>query len=256
LENKLGIDIFVHSVRLVLNDWRTALRISIVPYLITAVPSLLFGLLFPPNPADPMGAAAGAGALGLISLVLYVGAFLWLAVTWHRYVLVDEVPRRSVPPFNQARMGAYFMRSLIIFGILLLISIAMMLVSAVAAMIFLPLAFIVSIIFYMVMAAVSYRLSPMLPAAALDRTMTVQEALAATDGANTQFIILAVVSVLAALVINLPVLLFAFLGGFGALLGLLWSLVTGWVIMLVGISLLTTIYGHFVEGRAIPKATA
>jgi len=41
------------------------------------------------------------------------------------------------------------------------------------------------------------------------------------------------------------------LGGVGAFLALLWTLATGWVIMVVGVSILTTIYGHYVEGRAL-----
>ena len=36
----------------------------------------------------------------------------------------------------------------------------------------------------------------------------------------------------------------------------LWTLATGWVKMIVGVSILTTLYGHYIEGRAIPSATA
>ena len=58
----MGVDIFLHSVRLVLNDWRTALKITGLLYLIYAIPSLLLGLLFPP-PTTVDGASA-AGTAG------------------------------------------------------------------------------------------------------------------------------------------------------------------------------------------------
>ena len=43
----MGVSLFVHSVRLVLGDWRNALKITGLLYLIYAVPTLIFTLLFP-----------------------------------------------------------------------------------------------------------------------------------------------------------------------------------------------------------------
>lgn len=252
----MGVDIFMHSVRLVLNDWRTALKITGLLYLIYAIPSFVLGLLFPP-PAQPEQAAAAALAslpVTLLTIILATVAFVWIAVAWHRYVLLDEVPAGQLPAFQGDRMLSYFLRSLliglIVFGIALVMGIAIFIFAFLG-----PLVFVVSVAFFVLMLIASYRLSPMLPAAALGQRMTVSEAWASTAGANGAIIVLAIVSVIAAIVINLPAVLFAFLGPVGTFLSLLWSLATGWVIMLVGVSIVTTLYGHYVERRSIPAAS-
>ena len=37
----------------------------------------------------------------------------------------------------------------------------------------------------------------------------------------------------------------------GSIINLVYSHVTGWIVMMIGISVLTTIYGVYVEGREI-----
>lgn len=251
----MGVDIFMHSVRLVLNDWRTALRITGLLYLIYAIPSLLFGI-FNPAPTTPEAAAAAALASAPIAILLAIlatVAFVWIAVAWHRYILLDEMPTGQLPAFQGDRMMSYFLRSLLIGLIIFGIAIVMGLATVIAAFLG-PLVFVVSFAFFVVMVIASYRLSPMLPAAALGQKMTVGEAWASTAGASGSIIILAIVSVIAAIVINLPALLFSFLGPIGAFLALIWQLGTGWVLTLVGVSIVTTIYGHYVERRPIAAA--
>jgi len=100
---------------------------------------------------------------------------------------------------------------------------------------------------------VNYRLSAILPAAALGQKITLQAAWEATAGASGQIIVLAFVSALAAFAIDLPALLFTYLGGAGGVLADLWFLATGWLKVMVGVSILTTLYGHFIEKRALPS---
>lgn len=246
----------MHSVRLVLNDWRTALKITGLLYLIYAIPSLVLNLLFPP-PVQPELAASAALAslpITLLTIILATVAFIWIAVAWHRYILLDEVPAGQLPAFNGDRLLSYFLRSLLI-G-LIVVGLAVVLGLATAVLSFLgPLLIIVGIAFFMLMALASYRLSPMLPAAALGERMTVREAWASTAGANGAIVVLAVISIIAVFVISLPTFVLAFLGPIGGFLSVVWSLVTGWVITLVGVSIATTIYGHYVQDRAIPSAS-
>ena len=251
----MGVDIFMHSVRLVLNDWRTALKITGLLYLIYAIPSLVLGLLFPPpsQPEQAVTAALASLPITLLTVILATVAFVWIAVTWHRYILLDEVPAGQLPAFKGDFILAYFLRSLligvIVFGIAIVMGIATFVLSFLG-----PLVFIVTIGFFILMVIASYRLSPMLPAAALGQRMTVSEAWASTAGANGTIVVLAIISVIAAIVINLPMAVLSFLGPIGVFLSLLWSLATGWVIMLVGISIVTTIYGHYVEKRPLAAA--
>src|SRR5690606_34949859 len=162
-----------------------------------------------------------------------------------RYILLDEMPTGIVPEFNGSRMLSYFGYSLLIGVVVLVIAIAMGILTGMAGMAIGQLAIIVPLIFYVLMLIASYRLSPMLPA--VGKPMKINEAWEATAGANGAIVVLAIVSVIAAIVINLPAIGLAYLGGFFAFIGLLWSLVAGWITMVVGVSLLTTIYGHYVE---------
>ena len=252
----MGLNLFVHSVQLVLADWRNALRISGVLYLACAIGSLIIAFLFPvpTQPEQIMAAGAGLFIPNLILALLYGVAIMWLAVAWHRYVLLDEMPTGLVPEFNSSRILAYFGNSMLIGVILFAIGIVMVIITGIIATILGPFAGIVGIVFYFFMLIASYRVSPILPAAALGKPLKIGEAWAATSGASGAIVVLALISILAVIVINIPVFVLAFLGPVGSFLGLLWSLGTGWITTVVGVSILTTIYGHYVEGREISSA--
>jgi hypothetical protein len=257
----VGINLFVHSVRLVLADWRNALKITGVLYLICAIPGVIVSILYP-VPSNPEQFAAAAGNFagpGIVSALLYLVAFLWMAVAWHRYVLLDEFPSGLLPEFNGSRMLSYFLYSLLI-GIIgfaasfVIIAILGMFLAVAAGMIGFGL--IIAIVSLAIMLIVSYRLGPILPATAVGKPITLGQAWTATNGANGAIIVLALVSAICAIVIDLPAALFSAAGPVGGFLALLWTLGTGWVKLIVGISILTTIYGHYVEGRAIPAAAS
>jgi hypothetical protein len=254
----VGIDLFVHSVRLVLGDWRNALRLSGLLYLIYAIPTLLLRLSFPrPSPDATMADATAALATAPIALltgIFAIVAFVWIAVAWHRYVLLDEVPQGQFPAFNGSTLFRYAISSL---GIGLLGLIAGVVVGAVAGLIFAIVPVLLFIAALAAMAAalvVFYRLAPVLPAIAVGRPLNFGAAWEATKGANSAIIVLAIVSAVASFVIDLPALLLLQGGQIGSMLALLWTLATDWLRMLVGVSILTTLYGHYVEGRQIPAA--
>lgn len=262
----MGITLFVHSVRLVLNDWRNALRISGLLYLVYAIPNLLFRLLYPAPPpaavdnlteAEAMAAASQALAtapIAIVSSILGIVAFVWIAVAWHRYVLLDELPERQLPPFDGARLFRYFLYSL---GIFVLAFIVAVVVGAVAGLVFAiipPLLFLAALLALAAGLVVGYRLAPLLPATAVGQPLTFSAAWEATKGATGAIVVLAIVSAIASFVIDLPAVILGLGGQVGTFLALLWLMATEWVKMLVGVSILTTLYGHYVEGRAIPSA--
>lgn len=246
----MGISLFVHSVRLVLGDWRNALRISGLLYLIYAIPALILALLFP--------TPASSGFVVVISAILAIVAFVWIAVAWHRYVLLDEMPSGNLPAFDGRRMLSYGGYSLLLGVIAVVLSLV---VSTIVGFIAIPLlsyvgVFITGLLALAAVLIVSYRLAPILPAIAIDKPITLAQTWEATKNANRPIIILAIVSAVAALVIDIPAVVLALAGPIGAFLGMLWMLVTGWVKMILGVSIVTTLYGHYIEGRAIPAATA
>lgn len=255
----MGVSLFVHSVRLVLGDWRNALRISGLLYLIYAVPALILALLFP-APIQPEQVLAAVGAGGVVAVVtgiLAIVAFVWIAVAWHRYVLLDEMPAGRFPDFNSSRLLSYGGYSLLIALIGFVLSFV---VSAVVGIVAIPLLSVVGVVITGLLAVaailiVGYRLAPILPAVAIGKPLTLGQAWAATKNANGPIIVLAIVSAIAALVIDIPAFILVMAGPIGGFLAVLWTLVTGWVKMIVGVSILTTLYGHYVEGRDIPSGT-
>ncbi len=253
----MGVDVFLHSVRLVLNNWRTALRITGLLYLIYAVPSLLLMLLFP-TPTEPEQVMAAAGTLSgvaFITAILAIVAFVWIAVAWHRYVLLDEEPAGQLPLFDGKRLLSYGGYSLLL-GLIGIV--VMLVIGSIVGFVLVPLlwtvgAIITGVISIAAVLIVGYRLAPLLPAIAVDKPITMSAAWNATASANGVIIILAVVSAIAAVVIDLPAMILMLAGTPGQFLAQVWTLGTGWLKMLVGVSILTTLYGHYIEGRALPS---
>jgi len=249
------MNLFVHSVRLVLADWRNALKITGLLYLIYAIPALLLGLLFPvPKSTDPsaaLGAIASFAPVGIITGLLMAVVYVWLAVTWHRYILLDEQPSGQLPAFRQSEILSYAGNAILLWLITLAVFLVVGLVTSPLAFLGVLGAILISVIIISIALIVGYRLGLVLPSRAIGQRLTFGESWAATKGQNATILVLAVVSALAAVVIDIPAMVLAFLPGIGGILAMLWRLATGWVTILVGVSILTTLYGVFVEKRSI-----
>lgn len=232
-----------------LNNLNDALRISLILYFAPAIVSLLLTGSFVMGPPSS-GDVTLALLLGLVSAI----ALLWLAVAWHRYILLDEKPAGPLPAFRGDRMLSYFGYGLLI-GV---ISIAVALVVGLVLGLLVAttggaivVAFIVTVVTAFAVLVVNYRLSAILPGAALGQSVTLKAAWDATAGANGDIVVLAIVSALAAVAIDIPGMLLASTG-WGAVIADLWYLATGWLKVMVGVSILTTLYGHFIEKRPLP----
>jgi len=253
----VGVNLFMHSVRLVLGDWRNALRVTGLLYLIYAIPALILGLLFPAgpagqNPEQAMATMASFAPVGIITGLLLAVVYVWLAVTWHRYILLDEQPAGQLPAFHRSEVLSYAGNAILLWLISLVVFLVVGLVASPLAFLGLVGAILIGIIVLAVALIVNYRLGLVLPSRAVGQKLTLGEAWAATKGQNSTILVLAIVSALAAVVIDIPAMVLVFLPGIGSILGLLWTLVTGWVKLVVGVSILTTLYGVYVEKRAIP----
>ena len=212
----MGLRIFAHAITLVFSHIGFALRISALLYL---VPAVLYELVIATvvrNP-DPLLALRIASPMFLF---LAAAAALWIAVGWHRYILLDEAPGAIAPPFRGDRVLAYFGNSLLV-GLI---------AFGIALVVFLPVGFIAAII-----GRAGGKLS---------------EAWAATRGSNGTFFALAIVSVLCAAGLTFPVLWIT--PNLGALAGFVWQTATSWIELMVGVSIITTLYGYYVEKRALP----
>ena len=254
----MGVNLFMHSVRLVLGDWRNALRVTGLLYLIYAIPALVLGLLFPVNttvqsPEQAMAAMSSFAPVGIITGLLMAAVYVWLAVTWHRYILLDEQPSGQLPAFHQSEMLAYAGNAILLWLISLVVFIVVGLVTSPLAFLGPIGAILIGVVVLAVALIVGYRLGLVLPSRAVGQRLTFGEAWAATKGQNGTVLVLAVVSAIAAVVINIPAMVLAVIPGIGGILATIWQLGTGWVTLVVGVSILTTLYGVFVEKRSIPN---
>lgn len=243
-----GYQIFLHSVKQVFGNFGTAVRVSGVLFLVQAITTL--GLDRYAMMTQGTGAAMltpGEFLLAILGVFLMVTTSLWIAVAWHRYILRVEEPASILPPFHGRRLLAYLGISLLI-GIILIIPMFLLVTLAgIVAQTGLAGAVIGSLVVTVPLILITLRLCPALPAAALGEPLGLRGAWAATQGATPDFLLLAVIAGIASVVIDLPI--FLFMGAMPLAIG--WGLVSLWIKTMVGASILTTIYGHYVEHRPL-----
>lgn len=248
-----GWQIFIHSVRLVFSNIEAAFKVSLLPYALSGLAFVFFGaqataLMRDASPEVLVAASSNLWLGYFIYLIVSITAALWIAVSWHRYVLLEEYPTSWIPTFHGAAIMTYFGR-----GFLIGLAVAAVLMVTFAV---LGLALgwmgsggilLTGVISFAVVSYVFYRLCPVLPSAAINQPMTFGEAWKATEDSGSTIGVLVLLLILSSMVVNLP----NQIGGADTVIGIIYSLVVGWFLMMIGSSVLTTFYGHFIEGRAI-----
>lgn len=248
--------IFVHSVRQVVGNLGAALRVSGLLYVVQFVLLIALQVSVPGSEAD-IEAAIESGNAPWASMLLVIAVTiltsLWIAVAWHRYVLIVEEPG-VLPAFHGARMGAYFVKGLLI-GLILLVPAALLAVIAgtLGGAVFgsgVPSwkAQILMGLILLPVAVIALRLSSVLPGVALGEETRLGKAWEATRGQSPAFAGLAVIWSLATFLMGAAAGLVA---AASPLLGLVAGLAVGWATTMIGVSMLTTLYGHYIQGRAL-----
>lgn len=257
-----GWQIFAQSVLRVFNNLGAALRISAVPYIIIAV---VFAVLLLPIMGLIMNRAAMTAAVQsgsfpwinfIIAVLVALIGTLWIAVAWHRYILLDESPG-MVPPFRADRIFSYFLRALLIVIILIPIAIVLSLVAGLilagfvrpgaSSTVILLGSIIFGLLVYLPVFVIGMRLSAALPGAAIGAPKGIGDAWRATAGQLGALVVLAIILTVVSFVSDY---ISTLLAGTSVVL-LIWSIVFGWISAMVGASILTTLYGHYVEKRAL-----
>jgi hypothetical protein len=251
--------IFVHSVRQVFGNLNGALRVSAVLTIVQIVVTLTLGraLLVDQATLQTMMLEGNFNwATYLLSMVFLLALSLWIAVGWHRYVLTNELPA-LMPKLHLDRVVGYFGKSVLI-GLLVL-PVALF-VGFLVGLIILPLfgdalmlqpmvvGVLIGVLVYIPVGVIAMRLSAALPGVALQPGVSVFTGWQATVGQTGTILGVVVLSIFGSLILALPgFYVFAPLSG----PAILWQFVTQWVQVMVGVSILTTLYGHFVEGRPL-----
>lgn len=189
-------------------------------------------------------------------LICAKALFLWSAVAWHRFVLLNESPSYRRPFRHADRVVAYFKRSIwlsmLSFPIFLFFGFIDRLMSAVAhrglgvqpgwgiGLLSLVISIPAGVLFL--------RMAVSLVAAALGAPQKVSDTCAATRGQLSALTVLFIA--LAAFAISGQAGSFVGLSPFSAM-GALWIILTKFVSMALGLAVLTTLYGHYIERRPL-----
>lgn len=265
----MGVHIVVHAFRLVFRNLSDALKVSIGPYLIGLVIAALAMMALGGSPAawlsgnimapgdDPM-AMAGQSFASLVAMLVMLFISSWVAVSWHRFVLLEEYPG-ILPALSGRPVWPYIGKAVRLALLLIVIAIPVMIVVMLVVSPLLgdpgadpgaalgPVSVLVAIAIGTLFTWLSIRFGLVLPAVAVGRQMTFRESWAATAALSGA--ILSAILILVALNVVVSSLLALALRG-SVVFGIL-DLVVNWVSVMIGLSILTTIYGHAIEGRPL-----
>ena len=186
-------------------------------------------------------------------------AFASIAVNWHRYILLDEVPHGM----ERLRLDATVWRyvgNILLIGLILVvgaggIGIVLVILAVLLGTVGQFVAVIGAVALTLFSIVASYRLSIKLPAIALGRQdYGLLHAWTATARNSWRFLglllILFIVSGLAALAGGLVGFGLGTIGGnVGVSISVAVQLAVNWVLAILGVTMLTSLYGYFVEGR-------
>ncbi|MGI9462781.1 MAG: hypothetical protein ACR2OM_02515 [Aestuariivirgaceae bacterium] len=247
------IDALEHTLSLTFRNLGPALRISWAWILVlVGTTALLMSSTGDMSETDPVP-DLGSLLLTVLIFVLVMGvATASIGVAWHRYILLDEgggVTYNLRADWTVWRYAGNVLA--IIFGFVLVAFLPLMLLAAISEYFYL-LIFPVIIL----LSPLVYRFMVKLPAIALERTdFTFKDALAATRGSYWQLLGLIVLYTILALILNAIMTAISSVVVLGGVVGGTLAAVAGgiiqWLGMIFGISLLTTMYGFFVEQRSL-----
>ncbi len=252
-----GLKLFTHSVRMVFGNLKEVIQIGLVPYILATLVAIgliiTSGFSMSELGEGPVFRGDNITVVQLLSIIVviivYIVAALWTVVNWHRFVLLNEYPKGMLQPFRGENVfgylgGGFFL--VIVVGLPSIVVLRVLYNTLIGSQIDLLLLIIpiVGILAKLIM----FRLSPILPAVAIGNRVTLAEAWNATSKASWPLV--------------LCLLIFGVLNSAGKWLaetvmkmepisGVLLSVLLSAVFGMIGISLLTTIYGHYVEGREL-----
>jgi hypothetical protein len=253
-----------HSFVLLFRNLGDALKVSIGPIVIgLGMILMIFGALGAPMAAlmqadDPETMQqAGSAALVAVLLAMVILALVssWVAVSWHRFVLLEEYPG-LIPSLSRRPILPYLGRIIQLTLVLILVGLPLGFVAGLVTVPFMaggptPAALTIGLISAVIVGAILswfwLRLGLVLPGCAVGRPMGIGDSWNNTARVASPLmaatLILMVINIVATGIIDLV---------FGvSLLASILNAVVSWVSVMVGISMLTTLYGHLIEGREL-----
>jgi len=263
----LGVQIFLHSLQQVTGNIGMAVKVSWWYVLVLVAGSYTVILMVFSNSSQ--SEIGGMAVLLIFALLIFViwGASL-IAVVWHRFILLEEIPKAGIPYRPGLNIWTYFWYGV---GVAIVLMVVGMVSGMVLGIVFRPDTTVKAIIFTLIISSIVvilfYRMALILPAVAINTKLGLGDAMQATRSALGPILVLAVAVVIFSTVLS-EIVGFVF-GGFtdGPMISIVnervvFSGITGsgvifsladaavqWFSFMLGISILSTLYGHFIEKR-------
>jgi len=255
---------FNHAIKSTIDNLGFAFHLS-WPWILVMLPVQLVGNLYllaigllEPDPSNPDPRYfAVILVLGIVSIL----AFSSIAVSWHRYILRDEVPqgwqRLRLDGTVWRYIGNVILSFLAMFAVIFVtvFPTALLLTFVVGGNAPVPLILVLAVTAMCAAMIVFYRLSIKLPGVALERRdFRFGDAWRASAGNNWRMLGLVLLFFVAMLIIGLATAgisyaLAQIAGTAGLAIVIAVQVVVNWVSTILGVTLLTSLYGFFVEGR-------
>lgn len=262
----MAFQIIRHAFRMIFGNLGQALRVSVGPYILLIIGFLVVFMMMGQSGAFA-NLTAGGGELpqniggvtlllllALIPFTLFVLA--WIAVSWHRFILLEEYSG-LLPAVADRPIWPYVGRSILYGLLIVLLAIPLFFVVGLVATPFLAstpqaaLSIPALLVFIAVAAVLSYvwfRIGIALPSIAVGEPITMAQAWAASRPmSGTIFgvaLLLMAINGLAEVVVT-PV------SNSAPLIGTVLSIAVQWTVLMLGVSILTTLYGHLIEKRPL-----
>ncbi|MGH1412473.1 MAG: hypothetical protein ACRBB0_03210 [Pelagimonas sp.] len=248
--------IFKHAFGMVLRNWQEAIKIGLLPVLLViatgfiVLRSTAWELLSGVNPQDMENVFAQPQFFTGIVVVWLMAmlCMLWIVVNWHRFVLLEEFPVGWVPPLRFGHVLGYLGRIILLVLLAMCMMIPVGLVASFLMQALPALGIIAFVVAYLFLAILMYRVIAILPAGAVGKPIKIGQAFEATKGANGDIFVLLLVSFGANILLQLVIVA---LSAVSPILGGLVSIPISLALALVNVSVLTTFYGHYIEGRPL-----
>ena len=276
-----GLTILSHSFRQVTGNLGMAIKVSGWLVLIYIV-GMAFSLIAMPEwlvaaidqdkqrMMEASDLSAGSAMLVLLVFLAVLVFLLWavslVAIVWHRYILLEEVPQGIIPYRKEFHVGRYFWYGI---GISLLALIIVSIVGGILGLIVGPfmldslenmgstqdmaagafgMAFLIGLVMGVILAVLYLRMALILPAVALGEGLTLGQAWKATSGYTGTILVMAVVLAIVNAIVPMVIGM-----AFGELvwINLALTALYQWFYFMFGISILSTLYGHIVQKREV-----
>ena len=182
------------------------------------------------------------------NLIFFI-AMSWIAIAWHRFILIEESNNYIFPSWNNSRIFKYSLKTIVIvtsviFLLIIPFSMINIFINGLGLMLILP---AVNILLFISFYYLFFRAGLVLPSIALDEPMSIRQSFFETKNISKEIWGLSVIVILMILGIGI-------ISGILApnnIIGVLVTSLFQWIVVMISASLMTTLYGHIIERRPI-----